>query len=174
MYKRALVVMMIAAAVLLAACGGPAPTATAAPTQPPVATATEAAATEAATEAATVASVTPQQAASTRVVVLLKDNTLQTSQTTFQAGVPYTLVVTNSGRREHNFNINPPVAVAGSISAALDAALLTIQDDRLAPGQTATVEFTFPASAVGTQLEFSCLIRRHYDDGMFQTITVTS
>jgi uncharacterized cupredoxin-like copper-binding protein len=36
-----------------------------------------------------------------------------------------------------------------------------------------TVNYTFPDSAVGAQLEFSCLIKRHYDDGMRLAITVT-
>jgi uncharacterized cupredoxin-like copper-binding protein len=35
------------------------------------------------------------------------------------------------------------------------------------------VEFTFPATAAGQLLEFSCLIRQHYEDGMKVDITVT-
>jgi uncharacterized cupredoxin-like copper-binding protein len=92
--------------------------------------------------------------------------------TSFQVGVPYTLVITNTGQRAHNFNINPPVAVAGSIDQALDSALLVVPQEQLAPGQTATVELTFPDTAAGQLLEFSCLIRRHYDDGMKVDITV--
>jgi uncharacterized cupredoxin-like copper-binding protein len=36
------------------------------------------------------------------------------------------------------------------------------------------VEYTFPDSAAGQLLEFSCLIRRHYEDGMVLEITVTN
>lgn len=107
------------------------------------------------------------------VQVTLGDNTIQSSLTSFKAGVPYTFVVTNSGRHAHNFNIAPPASVAGSIDSALQQALLSVPQDQLGVGQSATVSFTFPDSAVGAQLEFSCLIPRHYEDGMLLPITVT-
>jgi uncharacterized cupredoxin-like copper-binding protein len=108
-----------------------------------------------------------------QVTVTLADNTIEVSTTTFQVGVPYTFVITNSGRHAHNFNINPPVSVAGSLDAALNSALLAVPQEQLAVGATATAEFTFPDSAAGQLLEFSCLIRRHYEDGMHVDITVT-
>jgi uncharacterized cupredoxin-like copper-binding protein len=107
------------------------------------------------------------------VDITLADNTIDTSMTSFQVGVPYTFVITNTGQHAHNFNINPPVAVAGSLEQALDSALLVVPQEQLAPGQTATVEFTFPDTAAGQLLEFSCLIRRHYDDGMKVDIAVS-
>jgi uncharacterized cupredoxin-like copper-binding protein len=107
------------------------------------------------------------------VDVTLADNTIESSTTTFQVGVPYKFVITNNGRHAHNFNINPPVSVAGSLEEALNKALLAVPQEQLGPGQTATVEFTFPDSAAGQMLEFSCLIRRHYEDGMKVDITVT-
>ena len=147
---------------LVAACGGPAPVATQAPVQP------------AATEAPTQAGATEVPAASgNQVEVTLADNTIDTSTTTFQVGVPYTFVITNAGRHAHNFNINPPVSVAGSLEGALNSALLAVPQEQLNPGQSVTVDFTFPASAAGQLLEFSCLIRRHYEDGMKVDITVT-
>jgi uncharacterized cupredoxin-like copper-binding protein len=108
-----------------------------------------------------------------QVDITLADNTIDSSLATFQVGVPYTFVITNTGRRAHNFNINPPVSVAGSLEAALDNALLVVQQEQLSPGASATVEYTFPESAAGQTLEFSCLIRRHYEDQMFLPITVT-
>jgi len=143
---------------LVAACGSPTPMDTQAPVQP----ATQA---PAATEPVPVTG-------GTQVDITLADNTIETNMTSFQVGVPYTLVITNTGQRAHNFNINPPVAVAGSIDQALDSALLVVPQEQLAPGQTATVELTFPDTAAGQLLEFSCLIRRHYDDGMKVDITV--
>ena len=108
-----------------------------------------------------------------QVTVTLADNTIDASTTTFQVGVPYTFVITNSGRHAHNFNITPPVSVAGSLDAALNSALLAVPQEQLGVGKTATVEFTFPNSAAGQLLEFSCLIRQHYEDGMHVDITVT-
>ena len=112
-------------------------------------------------------------ASGVQVDITLADNTIESSLTTFQAGVPYTFVITNTGRRAHNFNINPPVSMVGSLDAALDNALLVVKQEQLSPGASVTVEYTFPESAVGQTLEFSCLIRRHYEDEMFLPLTVT-
>jgi uncharacterized cupredoxin-like copper-binding protein len=146
----------------VAACSSPTPTATQAPAQP---AATEAPTQSGATEA--------PAAAGNQVIVTLADNTIEASTTNFQVGVPYTFVITNSGRHAHNFNINPPVSVAGSLDQALNSALLAVPQEQLGVGATATVDFTFPDSAAGQLLEFSCLIRRHYEDGMHVDITVT-
>jgi len=145
------------------ACGSSTPTATQAPAQP---AATEAPSQSGATEA-------PAAGGGTQVKITLADNTIEASQTTFQVGVPYTFVITNSGRHAHNFNINPPVSVAGSLDEALNKALLAVPQEQLGVGATATAEFTFPDSAAGQLMEFSCLIRRHYEDGMHLDITVT-
>ncbi len=108
----------------------------------------------------------------TQVTVTLADNTIKSSMTTFQVGVPYTFVITNTGQHAHNFNINPPVSVAGSLTAAKNNALLAIPQNQLGPGQSTTAVFTFPASAAGKPLEFSCLIRTHYENGMHVSINV--
>jgi len=148
---------------LVSACGSTTSTATQAPAQ---SAATEAPSQTGATEA-------PAAGSGTQVNVTLADNTIEASQTTFQVGVPYTFVITNSGRHAHNFNINPPISVAGSLDEALNSALLAVPQEQLGVGATATAEFTFPDSAAGQLLEFSCLIRRHYEDGMHVDITVT-
>ena len=160
---------------LVAACGSPAPATTQEPAQPAatqpeeveVLPATEPPAQPGATEGV------PVSGSGTQVDVTLADNTIEASMTSFQVGVPYTFVITNAGEHAHNFNINPPVSVAGSLEQALDSALLVVPQEQLAPGQTATVELTFPDTAAGQLLEFSCLIRRHYEDGMLVPITVT-
>ena len=105
--------------------------------------------------------------------VTLTDNKIESSLTSFQVGMPYTFVITNAGRHGHNFNISTPVSVVGSLQDALKTALLAVDQDQLGAGASVTVEYTFPDSAAGAQLEFSCLIRRHYDDGMWLPITVT-
>ncbi len=113
-------------------------------------------------------------AAPNQVVVTLADNTISSTQTTFKAGVTYTFVIKNNGNHEHNFNIAPPVSITGSEDASLAAALLAVTQDKLPIGGGTTVQYTFPTSAVGQALEFSCLIRRHYEAGMRLTITVTN
>jgi uncharacterized cupredoxin-like copper-binding protein len=164
--KRIVLFVFLASSMVLAtACGGSAQAATQAPAQP---AATEAPAQPAATEAPV------SSGGVTTVEVTLTDNKIESSLTTFQMGVPYTFVITNAGRHGHNFNISTPVSVAGSLQDALKTALLAVDQDQLGVGASVTVEYTFPDSAVGANLEFSCLIRRHYEDGMLLPITVTN
>jgi len=165
MKRITLLVFMVGIMVLATACGGSAPAATQAPAQP---AATEAPAQPAGTEA-------PVSSGNTTTVdITLTDNRIESSLTSFQVGVPYTFVITNAGRHGHNFNISTPVSVVGSLQDALKTALLAVDQDQLGAGASVTVEYTFPASAAGANLEFSCLIRRHYDDGMWLPITITS
>ena len=162
--KRISFVFVIALALLsVTACGSATPAAT----QPP----TEVAATQPPTQAATEAPATSGNA--TQVDVTLADNTIKSSLTSFQVGVPYTFVITNTGRRGHNFNISTPVSEAGSLDAALQTALLAIPQAQLGPGASVTVEYSFPDSAAGQNLEFACLIRMHYQMGMLLPITVS-
>ena len=154
--KRIFTPTLFLATLVLSACGGTTSTAT----QPP------SAATQAPTEL--VAS-----GGSATVDITLADNTIKASQTTFQVRAPYTFVITNAGHHAHNFNVNTPVSAAGGVDAALSGALLAVDRSQLSPGAKATVEFTFPDSATGQPLEFSCLIKKHYDDGMLLAITVT-
>lgn len=162
--KRILPFFVMLVMFLIAACGSSAPTTTQPPAQP------------AATETPSQSNATGALATSgngTEVDIKLGDNTIDASTTTFQAGVPYKFVITNTGRHAHNFTINPPVSVAGSLDEALNRALLAVPQEQLGVGKTATVDFTFPDSAAGQLLEFSCLIRKHYEDGMHVDITVT-
>jgi uncharacterized cupredoxin-like copper-binding protein len=156
---------------VVAACGSPAPVATEAPAtavSPAQPAATEGPAQPVVTDAALASG------SGTQVDITLADNTIDASQTEFQVGVPYTFVITNLGRHAHNFVINPPVSVAGSLEAALNSALLAVPQEQLPVGATVTVEYTFPDSAAGQLLEFSCLIRKHYEDGMKLDITVAN
>jgi uncharacterized cupredoxin-like copper-binding protein len=123
--------------------------------------------------AASAGSQLPSAAGGTRVEITLADNTISSSLTTFKVGVPYTFVITNNGRHQHDFNINQPTSITGSEDPSLKSALLTVTQDQLPIGGATTVEYTFPPSAAGKPLEFSCLIRRHYEDGMRLDITVT-
>jgi uncharacterized cupredoxin-like copper-binding protein len=149
----------LAAALVLAACGAPAGT--------PASTG------NAAPPASPAASGNASSASGTQVDVTLADNTIDSSLTAFQVGVPYTFVITNSGHHAHNFNIAPPADVAGGLDAALQQALLSVDQSKLPVGAQVTVDYTFPASAAGADLELSCLIPRHYEDGMRLGITVT-
>lgn len=165
-----LISILLSTAVLFAACGSPAQA-----TGTPAAALTQLPAQTLASSSPTAPAIptTPASGNAVQVDITLADNTIESSLTTFRAGVPYTFVIKNAGRHAHNFNISQPVAEAGSLDAALQGALLAIPQSQLSAGATVSTDFVFPGSAVGTDLEFSCLIRRHYDDGMWLTIAVT-
>ena len=173
MKRIAFLSVIVISMMITTACGSPAPTATQAPatavppTQPP---ATEVPPTQ---PAPALTETTAPASNATRVDITLADNTIDSPVTTFQVGVPYTFVITNTGRHAHNFNISKPVSVAGSLEAAFNGALLAVPQEQLGAGAIVTVEYTFPETAAGQLLEFSCLIRRHYEDGMLLGITVT-
>ncbi len=147
MKRTALLSVMIAAALFLAACGSAAPTQSLPNTG---------------------------SGGATEVDVTLGDYTIQSSLTTFKVGVPYRFVIINNGNHQHNFNIATPVAKTGSVDASLNSALLSVSSDKLPVGGGTTLTYTFPASAAGQDLEFSCLIRLHYEKGMKLAITVTN
>ena len=171
MKRTALFVFIAGIMVLATACGGSAPAAAQAPAQ---SAATEAPAQLAATDApAQPATTDVAPATGAQVDITLTDNKIEASLNTFQVGVPYTFVITNTGRHAHNFNISTPASKAGSLQNALATALLAVDQNKLGGGASVTVDYTFPDSAAGAQLEFSCLIRRHYEDGMLLPITVT-
>lgn len=166
--KKTLMFFLLVGVFLVAACGSPAPTTsptTQAPAQPAV--------TDAPSQPTNATEAPAASGSGTEVDVKLADNTITPSTTTFKVGVPYTFVITNTGRHAHNFTINPPVSIVGSLDEALNKALLAVPQENLGVGATATVNFTFPESAAGQLLEFSCLIRKHYEDGMHVDITVT-
>jgi uncharacterized cupredoxin-like copper-binding protein len=157
MRQIALLTLLLLFGLFGAACGTAAP---AAPSPQPA--------------SGTVAAQAPAAAGdSTQVDVTLADNTITSSLATFKAGVPYTFVIKNNGNHLHNFNIAQPVSVTGSLDASLSGALVTVTQDKLPLGGGTTIQYTFPDSAVGMPLEFSCLIKRHYEDGMRLAITVT-
>ena len=155
--KRIVLLFVIVSTMILAtACGGSAPAATQPPPAQPVVT------------EAPISS-----GSGTVVTITLADNTIESSLTEFKTGVPYTFVITNTGRRAHNFNISTPISIVGSLDEALSTALLAVTKNQLPAGANVTVDYTFPDSAADAQLEFSCLIQMHYQDGMKLPITVT-
>ncbi|MBI5964592.1 MAG: hypothetical protein HY863_14025 [Chloroflexi bacterium] len=163
MKRIALMVIVVSTLILVTACGSSTPAATQVPILQPDAG-----------EAPAQSTVTEALSTGTEVIITLDDNTIESSLTTFQVGVPYTFVITNKGSHSHNFNIAQPVSVTGGLNAALKTALLAVPKSQLGGGAEVTVQYTFPDTAASTQLELSCLIQRHYDDGMKLAITVTN
>ena len=168
MNRISLLVAIVITVIGVTACGGSAPTVTQVPISQPTAQPVAAG-----TSVQPVATEPSNAENNPKVDITLGDNTIDSSLTAFQVGVPYTFVITNTGKHSHNFNIAQPISVAGSLDAALQTALLSVPKDQLGSGAQVTIQYTFPDTAVSTQLEFSCLITRHYNDGMKLAIMVT-
>ena len=98
---------------------------------------------------------------------------IASSVTTFLPGKTYSFIVTNQGKAMHEFMIMPESAASmsdmsmGSMDKSALASLGMID-----PGQTQTLEYTFPTSAAGSHLEFACHFSGHYEAGMKLDVTV--
>ncbi len=105
----------------------------------------------------------------------LSDFKIESSQTTFVTGTPYHFVVTNSSKSSTNHELMamPPMSGDGMNMGAMDkTALFFVDQSKLAPGQTQTIDYRFTSPAVAGQIEFSCHVGSHYQLGMKQPITV--
>jgi len=117
------------------------------------------------------------QGNSNEVKITLTDFGIESSRTTFDAGVPYHFVVTNEGQVEHEIMLMAPMTEE-QMSMNMDMeemdamALAHIEAEELQPGTTAEMDYTFTAPAPAGTLEFSCHIAGHYEAGMKLPITV--
>jgi uncharacterized cupredoxin-like copper-binding protein len=97
------------------------------------------------------------------VQVTLSEFKIESSQTTFSTGTPYTFVIKNAGTIPHEWEIMP----RGEKDVA--KALFRVEQGDLQPGATVTREFTFKQAG---NYEFSCLLPGHYEAGMVLPIVV--
>ena len=100
------------------------------------------------------------------VQVTLSDNKVDSSLTTFTAGMPYHFIVTNSGQVTHQF-VMIPMGMGMehmSVDDMHHAALYMY--DSVAPGETRMFDYTFAMSTAGQSLEFACGTQGHYASGM--------
>ena len=93
------------------------------------------------------------------------DFKITSSAITFSPGTPYHFVVTNDGQTVHEFMIIP------SAMGNMDKMALT-KVDNIAPGQTKSLDYTFPSSTVNSHPEFACYFPGHYEVGMRLDVTV--
>jgi len=99
------------------------------------------------------------------VQIKLTEFAIESSVTDFKVGVPYSFSIENAGNAAHEWLIMP----RGETDKT--NALLVVGRDQLGSGAKATVEYTFTAAG---ELEMSCHIGRHYDNGMVIPITVSN
>jgi uncharacterized cupredoxin-like copper-binding protein len=112
-------------------------------------------------------------AGSQDVPVTLSDFKVSSSTTTFSAGTSYHFVVTNNGKMVHEFMILPPLTGMGPMSMDDLHKQSLVMIESIAPGESKTIDVTFPSSSVGSSLELACHLPGHYEAGMKLPITVS-
>ncbi len=105
-------------------------------------------------------------AATQTVQVKLSDNKIDSSQTTFTAGMPYHFVVTNTGQVAHQFVMKPMGMDMEHMSVDEMHHSALFMYDSVAPGETRTFDYTFAPSAAGQSFQFACYSKGHIEAGM--------
>jgi uncharacterized cupredoxin-like copper-binding protein len=100
------------------------------------------------------------------VQVTLSDNKVDSSLTTFTAGMPYHFVVTNTGQVAHQFVMIPMEMGMEHMSVDEIHHAALYMYDSVAPGETRTFDYTFASSMMGQSFEFACGTQGHYGAGM--------
>ena len=100
------------------------------------------------------------------VQVTLSDNKVNSSLTTFTAGMPYHFVVTNTGQVAHQFVMIPMGMGMEHMSVDEMHHSALYMYDSVAPGESRMFDYTFAQSAAGQSLQFACGTQGHYAAGM--------
>lgn len=107
------------------------------------------------------------------VQVTLTDFKIDSSVTSFKAGVPYHFVVKNNGAVAHELDIMPPSSDQLTPDQVKQISLARIGAEQLQAGETASMAYIFTQAYPAGALEFACHVSGHYDAGMHTPITVT-
>ena len=99
------------------------------------------------------------------VQVTLSEYKVASSTTTFTAGTRYHFVVNNNGQAAHEFMVMQPMAMGNMPMGQMDKLALA-HITNINPGQTQTIDYTFPSSSATQSLEFACHFSGHYEQGM--------
>ncbi|HVU68469.1 MAG TPA: hypothetical protein VHD63_15125 [Ktedonobacteraceae bacterium] len=98
---------------------------------------------------------------------------IRSSSTVFAHDVPYHFVIKNDGHTPHEFMITPLTLSTMNGMSMSDMDQLSLADVmQIAPGQTRTLDYTFPRSTAGTHLQFACHYPGHYEAGMSLNILI--
>jgi uncharacterized cupredoxin-like copper-binding protein len=100
------------------------------------------------------------------VQVTLSDNKVDSSLTTFTAGMPYHFVVTNTGQIAHQFAMTPMGMDMEHMSVDEMHHSALYMYDSVAPGESRMFDYTFATSFAGQSFQFACGTQGHYAAGM--------
>lgn len=108
------------------------------------------------------------------VEVTENEFTITSSVSTFTAGVPYHFAVKNAGQTTHEFMIMPKdEGSMGNMSMDHMDSIALAKTGDINPGETKTVDYTFPDSTKGSHPQFVCYMGGHYDSGMKLNVNVS-
>ena len=113
---------------------------------------------------------TPQRSGANDVHIVMTEMKIESDVTTFTHGVNYHFIIENKGAIQHEFEIAKKVG-ANATEQQHDAASLK-ELQRLDPGKTQTLDYTFAEVSPAGTLELECGMAGHYDAGMHIDIVV--
>jgi uncharacterized cupredoxin-like copper-binding protein len=105
------------------------------------------------------------------VHITMAEMTIQSDVSTFTKGTPYHFIIENKGSMQHEFEIakkQPPNATEAQMDSGRLAEL-----ERLDPGKTGTLDYTFTSSYAAGEMRLVCGMPGHYSAGQFLDITVS-
>jgi uncharacterized cupredoxin-like copper-binding protein len=108
------------------------------------------------------------------VHVTLFDNKVDSSYTTFTAGMPYHFVVTNAGHMAHQFMMIPMSMNMASMSIDQMHHAALYMYDWVAPGETRMFGYTFAPTTAGRSFALACGTQGYYGAGMQLPIVVNA
>jgi len=98
---------------------------------------------------------------SQQVQVTLTGTAMTSSMTTFSPGMAYHFVVTNNGQDAQVFSMVPVGMDMEHMSMNAIRSYALHMIDNIAPGMTATFDYTFASSMMQRNFEFSCIASGH-------------
>ena len=106
------------------------------------------------------------------IIVVLKDTKIVATMTTFKPGVPYRIVLSNQGNKDHQFAVlSASLNVAQMTATQLQKAALAYVHD-VAPGKSAIIDLTFPVTTVGVSYEMASYPKSSSQGGVILPIAV--
>jgi len=99
---------------------------------------------------------------------------IESSVTTFAPSAHYHFVVTNDGKTAHEFMILPKSEGNMAMGMGDMHKIAFAFIDMIHPGETKTLDYTFPSSTADSHPELACYLPGHYDAGMKEKVTVNS
>ena len=157
-YRLMFVTVLLGVLLVLVGCGGVASTASGAPGSQSSPSASQA-----------VATTVPTQV----VHVTLSDNGIDADRSTLYADMPYHFVVTNTGQVAYQFMMGEGGWNADHMPMGWRHQMTPYRAYQIAPGETKTFDYTFPASPVGPRFGFGCY-QQGSQAGMWYPFTVQS